>query len=242
MTGTLGSGKTTLIARLLRDGIEGMRPAVLVNEIGDVGIDGAILAGRGSEITELPSGCICCMISDDLRAVVERVLAREPDMVVIETSGAAYPDPLLYSLMGLGLTIDAVITVADALHLHDLLATSDTPRAQLQAADCILLNKVDLVPEPVALEREKFLRREFDAPLVLATTHAAADHTLIFGSGRTRSPRDLEETRSLALSRHDHGALVETLSVDVAGPVDPTRISAFLRQLPSTAFRLSPMT
>jgi len=101
-----------------------------------------------------------------------------------------------------------------------------------------LLNKVDLVPEPVALEREEFLRREFDAPLVLATTHAAADHTLIFGSGRTRSPRDLEETRSLALSRHDHGALVETLSVDVAGPVDPTRISAFLRQLPSTAFRV----
>ncbi|MEL6769061.1 MAG: cobalamin biosynthesis protein CobW [Pseudomonadota bacterium] len=125
VTGFLGSGKTTLISHLLRNP-EGRRLAVVVNEFGDVGVDGEILAGCASEscpaenILELANGCICCTVADDFIPTIETLMAMEPrpDHILIETSGLALPKPLLkafdWPTIRSKITVDGVIALADA--------------------------------------------------------------------------------------------------------------------------------
>lgn len=242
VTGSLGSGKTTLLAHLLERGIEGRRPAVLINELGEISVDSAVLSGLGTEITELPSGCLCCMYSDDLRAVVESALAQSPDLLIIETSGAAYPDPLLYSLLNLGLTIDAVITVADALNLPRFVHESETCRAQLQSADVVLLNKIDLVEPAEVTVAEKLIRSISPRSLLLRTRHAQVDPHLLFGTSYPRTRRELDTYRERVAAGVGSGHLdeegIESLVLNVSGPVDRRAIREFIRQLPDPVFRV----
>jgi cobalamin biosynthesis protein CobW len=125
VTGFLGSGKTTLIRHLLQNA-GGRRLAVVVNEFGDVGVDGDILRGCADEacptenIVELANGCICCTVADDFIPTVEALMALvpRPDHIVIETSGLALPKPLLKAFdwppIRSRITVDGVIALADA--------------------------------------------------------------------------------------------------------------------------------
>ena len=124
ITGFLGAGKTTLIRNLLENA-GGRRLALIINEFGDVGVDGDILRSCGVEacpeenIVELANGCICCTVADDFAPAMERLLAlpRRPDHIVIETSGLALPKPLVKAFdwppIRARLTVDAVIAVVD---------------------------------------------------------------------------------------------------------------------------------
>jgi G3E family GTPase len=242
VTGSLGSGKTTLLAHLLRDGIDGLRPAVLINELGTVSVDGAILDGLGSEITELASGCLCCMYSDDLRSVVRNALAAKPDLLIIETSGAAYPDPLLYSLLELGLTIDAIITVVDTLNLDTHWLASDTCIAQIQAADVVLLNKIDLAPASRVAAAEARVREVSSTALILHTAQAQVDPHLLFGTAFPRTGQELDEYRrrvAAGIGRHHlEDDNLQSLVLRTSSPVDRKAIRAFIRALPPRVFRV----
>src|ERR1700722_5156241 len=92
LTGFLGAGKTTLLNKILMSHL-GQKTAVIVNEFGDVGIDGQLVIGAEEEILELNNGCICCTVRGDLARAVERLLARRDqiDRIVIETTGLADP-------------------------------------------------------------------------------------------------------------------------------------------------------
>ncbi|MEO1611584.1 MAG: cobalamin biosynthesis protein CobW, partial [Pseudomonadota bacterium] len=125
VTGFLGSGKTTLISELMRNP-GGKRLAVVVNEFGDVGVDGDILREcaipdcPAENIVELANGCICCTVADDFIPTIEALMALEPrpDHIVIETSGLALPKPLLKAFdwpdIRSKITVDGVIALADA--------------------------------------------------------------------------------------------------------------------------------
>jgi len=125
ITGFLGAGKTTLIRHMLKNA-GGRRIALIINEFGDLGIDGDILTGCGDEtctaddITELSNGCICCTVAEDFIPTMEALLAREnrPDHIVIETSGLALPQPLVRAFnwpqISTSVTVDGVVTVLDA--------------------------------------------------------------------------------------------------------------------------------
>ena len=124
VTGFLGAGKTTLIRHLLQNA-GGRRIALVINEFGDLGVDGDILKGCGDEtcteddIMELSNGCICCTVADDFIPTMEKLLAREnaPDHIVIETSGLALPQPLVRAFnwpeISTKVTVDGVVTVVD---------------------------------------------------------------------------------------------------------------------------------
>ena len=124
VTGFLGAGKTTLIRHMLQNA-NGKRIALIINEFGDLGVDGDILKGCGDEtcteddIMELSNGCICCTVADDFIPTLEKLLDREnaPDHIVIETSGLALPQPLVRAFNWPGIstrvTVDGVITVVD---------------------------------------------------------------------------------------------------------------------------------
>ncbi|SDI12450.1 cobalamin biosynthesis protein CobW [Alloyangia pacifica] len=125
ITGFLGSGKTTLVSHLMRNP-GGRRLAVVVNEFGDVGVDGDILRScaipdcPAENIVELANGCICCTVADDFIPTIEALLALEPrpDHILIETSGLALPKPLLKAFdwpqIRARITVDGVIALADA--------------------------------------------------------------------------------------------------------------------------------
>ncbi len=125
ITGFLGSGKTTLIAHLMRNP-QGRRLAILVNEFGDVGVDGDILKSCADancpveNIVELANGCICCTVADDFIPTIKALLALpvRPDHILIETSGLALPKPLLKAFdwpdIRSRITVDGVIALADA--------------------------------------------------------------------------------------------------------------------------------
>ena len=124
VTGFLGAGKTTLIRQVLQ-GSHGRRLALIINEFGDVGVDGDILRSCGIEscpeenIVELANGCLCCTVADDFIPAIEALLAREPrpDHIVVETSGLALPKPLVkafdWPAIRSRVTVDGVVAVVD---------------------------------------------------------------------------------------------------------------------------------
>ncbi len=145
VTGFLGAGKTTLIRHLLQNA-EGRRIALIINEFGDLGVDGDILKGCGIEtcreedVVELSNGCICCTVADDFIPTMEKLLDRDdkPDHIIIETSGLALPQPLIRAFNWPGIstrvTVDGVVTVVDGKAVsegrfaHDIAAV-DAQRA-----------------------------------------------------------------------------------------------------------------
>jgi cobalamin biosynthesis protein CobW len=130
ITGFLGAGKTTLIRHMLENA-EGKRIALIINEFGDLGVDGDILKGCGDEtcseedVVELSNGCICCTVAEDFIPTLETLLAREdaPDHIVIETSGLALPQPLVRAFnwpdIRTKVTVDGVVTVVDGRAVED---------------------------------------------------------------------------------------------------------------------------
>lgn len=130
VTGFLGAGKTTLIRHML-DNANGKRIALIINEFGDLGVDGDILKGCGDEtcseddIMELSNGCICCTVAEDFIPTLEKLLDRDtpPDHIVIETSGLALPQPLVRAFqwpeISTRVTVDGVVTVVDGKAVSD---------------------------------------------------------------------------------------------------------------------------
>jgi G3E family GTPase len=160
VTGFLGSGKTTLIQRMLRNpGYAGT--AVIVNEFGAVGLDHALIEG-GSEVLLLPSGCLCCAVQGDLVTTLLDLYARREagtaafDRVVIETSGLADPAPILHTLMtdfrlARHYSIAGVLTLVDAVHGATTLPAHVEARRQLALASRILFTKTDAAEAGSAL-------------------------------------------------------------------------------------------
>src|SRR6266566_8999301 len=130
VTGFLGAGKTTLIRHVLQN-VDGRRLAVIVNEFGEVCIDGEILKGCGDaacaeeNIVELANGCLCCTVADEFVPALDTILSREPrvDHIVIETSGLALPKPLvqafLWPAVKSRVTVDGVVAVVDGAALAE---------------------------------------------------------------------------------------------------------------------------
>jgi cobalamin biosynthesis protein CobW len=147
ITGFLGAGKTTLIRHLLQNA-KGRRIALVINEFGDIGVDGEILKACGDDIcreedvVELANGCICCTVADDFIPTIRKLLDRDlpPEHIVIETSGLALPQPLLRAFswpeIKSRVTVDGVVTVVDAKALAEgRFATDEKAVAAQRAAD-----------------------------------------------------------------------------------------------------------
>ncbi len=143
ITGFLGAGKTSLIRNLIETA-GGKRLALIINEFGDLGVDGEILKGCGNEncseedIVELANGCICCTVADDFLPTIQSLLDRpdRPDHIIVETSGLALPKPLVRAFgwpeVRTQVTVDGVVTVIDGPAYRDGLFASDPSAVQQQ--------------------------------------------------------------------------------------------------------------
>lgn len=156
LTGFLGSGKTTLLNRLLADRQAAnvtSKIGLIVNELGAIGVDGELLPQSASRQIELPGGCVCCVLSDDLATTVVDMIEATPDLeaIVLETTGVAEPLPLAWALERAPLDervrLAAVITLVDALGFLSSRSLSPAVDAQVAYADVLLLTKGALADE-----------------------------------------------------------------------------------------------
>lgn len=158
VTGFLGSGKTTLLRHLIQT-LNDRRIAIVVNEFGDVGIDGEVLKACGvancpdDNIIELANGCICCTVADDFLPALDRILALQPpvDHILIETSGLALPKPLVKAFqwpsVKARVTVDGVVAVVDGLALAEGRVAHDHDALEEQRAGMETLDHDDPVEE-----------------------------------------------------------------------------------------------
>jgi G3E family GTPase len=236
LTGFLGSGKTTLLRHVLTHGLQGKPVAVIMNEIGEVGIDGRVITGLSAveKMVELASGCICCSIDDyrfDL-AIQEIVETVRPHLIIIESTGLADPDPLAYRVKSAGLGLDAVITVVDAANVGRHLAETEVARAQIEAADFLVVNKVDLA-EPTDLARlEKRLARMNPRAERFRTVRGAIDSELLFATG-VATYRE----RARQASDHLHADGIASFLYRSQRPLAQDAFERFLADLPRDILR-----
>lgn len=182
ITGFLGAGKTTLIRSLLENA-GGRRLALIINEFGDVGVDGEILKGCGVEgcseddVLELANGCLCCTVADDFLPTIQKLIDRPdpPDHIVIETSGLALPKPLVKAFgwpdVRNRVTVDGVVAVVDGPAVEAGVFTSSPQAVQAQRQ-----------ADP-ALDHESPLEELFEEQLSCADLMVVNKRDLLDGEG-----------------------------------------------------------
>jgi G3E family GTPase len=188
VTGFLGSGKTTLLNHILASQ-PGIRVAVMVNEIGEIGIDGDLIAASEDAMLELSNGCICCSINNDLVDAIFRVLERshEIDHLVVESSGLADPLSIILTFLRSKFRdrarVDSIIAIADAANFSLDIFDSKAAFNQLRYADIVLLNKCDLASARHLTLIERKIRNVQADARILHTIRSEAPLNLILDSG-----------------------------------------------------------
>ena len=225
--GFLGAGKTTLLNRVLA-GRHGVRYAVLVNDFGELNIDGDLVAAHGGDTVTFANGCVCCTIGDDLVGAIERLLDgdRRPEQILVEASGVADPAAIAdVATLHPGLARDLVVVLADAETVrtrHGDERLRDTVDRQLAAADLIVLNKCDRVTEAATEAAESWLRGQGRAPVI--RTVAADIPMELLAAARVDPPASAK-----AGGAPDHYHQFRSRVVPCPDPIDPGRLRASRR-------------
>ncbi len=236
VTGFLGSGKTTLIGRLLRDPGFG-RTAVIVNEFGEASLDHDLIASADESVLTLNTGCLCCAMQTDLARTLLDLSARRTqgladyDRVLIETSGLSDPAPMLQAMIAdrdvfASHTVDTVITLVDTLHGEKTLTEHPEARQQVALADRVLFSKTDLrTPSDGLLKQVGQL-----APNARQMTTSQANASVFFGGGwRGLTARQDTMTRSEPF-RRGHGE-IETFTVLRDRPLPALALTLLLQAI-----------
>ena len=224
VTGFLGSGKTTLLNHI-PSRQRGLKVAVIVNEIGEIGIDGDLIIATADDIVALGNGCICCSLNNDLVDAVARVLHRDQkiDYLVVESTGVADPLPIILTLLRPELRnlirVASIVTVADAEAFSLELFASKSARNQLLYADVILLNKCDRVGADRLRSIERKIHDVKAEAQIIQTTHCRVALPLILGVELFQSDRYLTDSADPLPDQRHHSRgkthqphLLETVS------------------------------
>lgn len=230
--GYLGAGKTTVLNELLA---RTDRPiAVLVNDVGTVNIDAALIAKTHGDTVELTDGCICCSLAGGLADAFTSLRERPtpPDHVVIELSGVADPRRVLPWASSPGFRLDGVVVIVDPTTFTEREADTSTGpyvRAQVEAADLLMLSKLDLADD-ADIERTRHRLAEL-APCTATVDGDPAAAAGMLDAG-TRREHDVARTPPATLfDAH------ETWTVAIPDPIDRAGISALVASLPANVVR-----
>ena len=239
LTGYLGAGKTTLLNRILSEN-HGQKFAVVINEFGELGVDNDLVVDTDEEVFEMNNGCICCTVRGDLIRIVGGLVKRRGkfDGIIIETTGLANPAPVAQTFfvdegVRSKTRLDAIVTVVDAKNLPARLADSTEAAAQLAFADVIVLNKTDLV-SPAELDAvEAEIRKINRFAKIHRTQRSAVDIGAVLNQGAFDLQRILADVQPdfLTDSEHEHNDDINSMSFEVAKPIDPERFNAWIGQL-----------
>jgi G3E family GTPase len=229
ITGPLGSGKTTLLRYLLD--VLPQKLAILMNEFGEIAIDSQIIEGKNVRIAELEGGCVCCSLLGEFEAAVAEVIDTvHPDRIIVETTGVAEPDALLFEIQENvpQVRLDGVVTIVDADAIVRYPSLGQTGRAQIDAADIILLNKADLVSAEQATEVTARLRQLNENAPILPTQRCQVDPDVLFG---------ISQAHEVSPLPHRHQLSVESFSYVSAATLDRHCFEVFIERLSPAVIR-----
>ena len=242
LTGFLGAGKTTLLNRILTEQ-HGQKYAVIVNEFGEEGIDNDLVVDADEEVFEMNNGCICCTVRGDLIRILGGLMKRadQLDAIIVETTGLADPAPVAQTFfvdqdVADRTKLDAIVTVADAVHLQDQLGEHHEAEEQIAFADVILLNKTDLVETSGLESVEKRIRKINPYAKIIKTAHCTAPLKEVLGLDAFSLERILEVEPDFLDSDHDHEHDDDVTSVSYISeePLDLEKFQAWFGNLLQT--------
>ncbi|MEA3120997.1 MAG: hypothetical protein QOH33_538 [Paraburkholderia sp.] len=240
VTGFLGAGKTTLVNHIF-DRTRPMPIGIVVNEFGEVGIDGQLIVADEEAVIEINNGCVCCTVRSDLVESVLQLLARYGDKLerlIVETSGLADPAPILQTFLAdpdvrARVELESVIAVVDARHAHGQLSDA-IAREQIVFADRIVINKTDLVaPSALAALESSIRALNPTATLDFVLRSAVAIDTLLGQRSFSIDNLLAVEPGLLTESGHDHehDTSISSCAFVVPGELDPMRFNRWVNQL-----------
>jgi G3E family GTPase len=224
LTGFLGSGKTTILRHILEHP-NGLKIAVVVNDVGGMEVDAHLVGETTSGRISLANGCVCCALADDLSHQLE-TLARigDCDVVIIEASGVADPISIAHTIHETnGCHLDGIVAVADPISLEEQFGNQHTAlllRRQLQAAHLVLVSKADLVNEHARQLASDLIAEAAPGSRILSLENGQIDVTVLCGAA----------DRGVSLTNSENFSNFEVVStvVSPAGPWDPRELGKVL--------------
>ncbi|GAB4143977.1 MAG: GTP-binding protein [Patescibacteria group bacterium] len=213
LTGFLGAGKTTLVNQIVKDNPQ-LKFGFIINEFGEVGIDGQLIETTGEEMVEMSNGCLCCVVRKDLQdAVLKLVESGRVDYIIVEASGLAEPMPIAQTFAMDNLegkvSLDAVICVVDSLNYLLTKENYTVAIDQLTFGDIIILNKTD-EQEPEKVEALKELIKKVNPAATILENTPELDTKLLIDTGAwdieklTADEKDQAEVHEHHHDDHDH--------------------------------------
>jgi G3E family GTPase len=237
ISGFLGSGKTTLLQNLLDYCLtQGLKPAVMMNEYGEVSIDGELLRGQGFTIREMTNGCICCTIGGTLGLALQEVAARRPDVIFIEATGLADPIELVdqatkEEVLPL-VRLTTLVAVLDPVNFQYLAeALHSGIRQQTELADFVLINKCDLATAAVLDNVASQVRTINPRAEIFSTEHGRIPYARLLGHRGELSHPVVHAHPAVV---HDH---FHTFTFLCQHPFVRERFEQCVRSLPPTVWR-----
>jgi G3E family GTPase len=239
ITGFLGAGKTTLLNHILT--VEhGHRIAVIINEFGEIGIDGDLVVKDEGSVLELANGCLCCTVKGDLTKIILDLLKKQDsfDHIIIETTGIANPAPVAEvfyfdPLINSKFYVDGIVTVIDAVNVEKHLEDNDECYKQIAFADLILMNKVDLVDEDELTKTKEITTLVNPLAKAIDCSHANVDinEILNLSSFHEKPIQSSQSHESDKHHGHNHKSPIESLSLEVPGAVNQATFRYWLSTL-----------
>jgi G3E family GTPase len=239
VTGFLGSGKTTLINNILRRE-HGKTIAVIVNEFGEISIDGQLVVrDEQAELVEFNNGCLCCTVRGDLIQTLQHLRSRANNLqgILIETTGLADPAPVASTFLvadevKTGIRLDSFVTVVDAVNLELNLKQSNEAVEQVAFGDIVLINKVDLATPKRLQAVETRVRALNPLAAIHHTTNAEIDVDKVIGVGAFDLVRKLEvDPQFLDDHQHEHDRAVSSFVLEESRPIDVYRFALWLNDM-----------
>jgi len=229
ITGPLGSGKTTLLRQILAR--QTGKIAIVMNEFGEIAIDTKVIEGKNVRIAELGGSCVCCSLLGEFESAVKEIIEKiAPERIVVETTGLAEPEALMFNIEETlpQCRLDGVVSVIDADMLIRFPELGHTTRLQIEGADILLLNKIDLI-EPSQFESlETKLRQINPTAAIVRTERCRIDPELLFGIGRERK---------IAAPEHRHQPEFESFSFTSNKIFSRDSFESFANSLPASVVR-----
>ncbi len=243
LAGFLGAGKTTLLKQVLSSKTDMSDTVVIINEFGEIGIDASLIQRQDAEIIELTSGCICCTLALDLRVLLKKIWKRyEPRSIFIEASGIADPNSLISVFnddeIRRHIKSYRTVTVLDADFWEMRTIMGKIFQCQIEPADLILLNKIDLIDAGKVLQYLKEIRESNPGTTVVPTVHCRTDiEDILWGDSYSDDPRLSHDHNEEHSAHIDENGFV-TFSYCNSQPMDEACFKRFVRELPFEMFRM----
>jgi G3E family GTPase len=229
VTGPLGSGKTTLLRHVLATHPE--KIAVVMNEFGEIAIDTKVIEGKNVRIAELGGGCVCCSLLGEFEAAIGEIIEKfVPERIVVETTGLAEPEALVFNIQEAlpQCRLDGVVSVIDADMLVRFPELGHTTRLQIEGADILLLNKIDLVETTQIEPLETKLRQINPTAAIVRTERCRIDPELLFGIGREKK---------VAPPQHEHQPEFESFTFSSDNTFSRACFERFVNSLTASVLR-----